>query len=328
MKKTTTMMKRSASTKTETIHQSAQKPPEFRGLFCECLMHKSRFKIGSSIYFVRGLTVGEMLELADTGAFDIGSTSEYARVFAFVRCVEDVWNVSIRDYKGNKVRKDQFNMVTFDINEHSVEELPDEHLVKVGGHILEEISLLSEEKEQKLRGLTRFKFWFSDDKRKDQLETFNCATCIGRGLDNQRKCGLSEYQKDIIRDSLSDEDEQTKSDEEERKELNEKMRRALARTASRRRRRVSLNPRSKKEQLKAQGHFSIYGFIFPECPMSWVDAGLRRWSDVLYYSYKNGVSFTVGQFLDQPNVLWNAAQVVAAEAAEMESKMMEEIRGK
>lgn len=287
-------------------------------------MWKGTFETNDgAVYQVRGLTVGEKSELAFSGAFEVGSSGELLKVYSAEKGIVSWRRVPVYDQTGKIVRKN--GLTEYVPADASIDDLPFHHLIEVGDYIFNELSVLDEEQELKLRGLIRFKFWFGDESREEYRKTFNCSTCIEKGYDKRRNCGLEQEKKDIIRRQI--EDRKTKERVELARKQNERIHKALVNRKSRKRR-VSINKPEEDKLRIASGTLSILGFVYDECPMSWIPTGLKQVSDHLYYAVKNGQMIVPGALFDQPAILWEAGRVLVAEGSVVESKMMESKRGR
>ena len=160
---------------------------------------------------------------------------------------------------------------------------------------------------EKYKGYIRMKYYFSDDKKRAwKIEDFDCKNCVEKGYRKLRKCGKSDADLNFL-----------VGEEKVKQEVK------INRPTLRKRRIYSATkPSEKKIQRHKNRGMVMEGFVFKECPISWIDDSIKKWADVLYDCAKSDMTFFSGGVSDQPNKLWMAKTIVQSESNKIEGERM------
>lgn len=269
-----------------------------------------RYEIDGSIFYVRGLTVGEHTQIAmlDGGRGFTNPLKPHTAVeiaFAGIVGWENIYN-----YQTNE---------PVEFNEQNLEALPEDVLTELGDHIFFKLTHIDDQTEEKLRGYTRFAHFMSKKENRVKSKTFNCKNCIERGHYRSRVCGKYDQEDlDEMHAEMNDKEVETST-----KNIKSK----LDKYRSRRRRTMKLrkntkNFKQKKETLRQT--LTIKGFKFPECPISWVDNWIQTIGGVLFHSDSSDLLLFQGGLFDQPYKLYQASRIISSESNKIEREEWDE----
>jgi len=282
------------------------------------------YERGTATFEVRGLTLGEYTQMIRNGTIKVGGSSSRLMYECFQRCVISATNLIIgMDYEADPVRA-----IYWDPDKHTVEDIDETIIDEVGRFIFENLSILSKSDSEKIRGHIRFRYWFSEEKRRKELEGYECSECVKRKLYMSRECGRSQEEiESLIRANESDEERAERVERNEaQKRKDEAMLKALmSRRKTNSRKRFTLNaPTKVKKESDGKHRLVIRGFKFPECPTSWIPLHLRHDADVAYEVDKQSVQVAAGGLFDQPNRMYEIVRTTRSEASLMEYEKMKE----
>lgn len=282
----------------------------------------TEYDIDGSTFYLRGLTVAEYSDLAKKGLLRL--TNRLFIEIAVVGLVgwSDLW-----------VEDGDVEIPVIFGEGATAQDLGEKELVEIGQHIYYEMTTISNEMAQKIKGFIRFLYWSSEDKNKTRAETFDCQVCLEKGLAASRPCGRFEmsHRLEYLEDKFK---ERQKAVSEERatprrkygnSKLKDKRESKLKRYAG------SDKADSKDNEPAPVGrnHRLILGkFDYPECPVSWVDEWLKIMAEVMYHSEKSNIPMFEGGLMDQPYQVYRAAKIVKSEYSAIESEKMEAERKK
>jgi prepilin-type processing-associated H-X9-DG protein len=270
----------------------------------------SSVTIDGSRFYVRGLTVGEYCDLIFKMQSEniVRDGEQWAAVVAVTGLVgwEDVF-----DEASNRI----------EYSEELKEYLPDEVYKVIAEKVFYSLTALSEEERAKFEASIRFLYFSSEKKNEKIAETFNCATCIKKGLAKTRPCGkFSKEEIDQIGRQLREEGENVpetpvkapKDVKSKYKTSNKRVRTSAEKEGE--------EPTSRKE---FKDYMTLDGYKYPECPVSYVDDWISVLSSMLYHAGKSNLTFFDGGVVDQPYKLLQAQKVVSSEASKIESEEMD-----
>jgi hypothetical protein len=266
---------------------------------------------GATVY-LRGLKVSEYVDLAHRGFFSNPSDA-YTRIQIAQACI-DGWEHDIQriyeDYSPLEIAEE---LISF------------EEMIKISQFIVEKLSMLSEDEENKLRGYTRYVHEMSDPKNKKKAESFKCQNCVLYGKHASRKYFCKKFtpeQAEKYKQKL--EAERSKKDREndellaemmlnEQEELRklERVSEAAGKYSTSRRR----QNRRAGVAAKRQPYLVINNFKFPECPVSWLDEWIWVSGNMMYHAEKSNIPMFDGGMFDQPHKLYKASRVISSEFA-------------
>lgn len=275
---------------------------------------------GATVY-LRSLKVAEYIDLSHRGFFRGTGEKAFERLQIVLACIQGWDSETMRDYEGWPV-------------DELVDELIDmQEVIRISQFILDHLTNLSEEEEEKLRGYTRYLHEMSDPKKSKTAESFKCQNCIlyGKYQSRQKFCGRftpeaaasykrrleeAKTQQDIENVELVTQmmiDEQAELDKLER----------VAETAgkygsaSRRGRRRASSSKARPAKLQ---YMVINKFKFPQCPVSWIDDWIWVSGNIMYHSEKSNMPMFDGGMFDQPYKLYRAARVISSEFATIDEE--------
>lgn len=271
-------------------------------------------------FYIRGLTVKEFTELS----MDRKSKTKISLNYSYF------YKVAMRAIVGwdNMFALDEDGEVDFSLpvpySPELVQQLPDNVLLSIGNYAYTHLTCVSEEEDSKLRGYVRFAFFMSE-KPDAFRDSYSCKQCLMEKRYLNRKCGLSDEEKEFILGSDEDDEfgqEDIKLTKEEPKPASEVPRRPvkkLTKAASR----IVADP----EPEFKRSTINLGGFNFPECPVSWVDDHLRTIGEQLFFCHQNKVSYFSGGVSDQLYKIYSMVKIVGGETSSIENERMKESTG-
>lgn len=265
--------------------------------------------IDDSIFYVRGLTVGEYCDIAMRGFF---RDSDRLWVEVAMSGIVGWDNIFAEDEWGD--------IVPVAFSEEAKESLDIEHLIYIGKKIYEELTILSEDEHKKFEAATRFLHFSGEPKNKSLVETFDCETCIKKGLARTRPCGrFSDEEISSMMAELNGAKESNSVDST-RPEGDIK-----SKYKSKRTKMYFENEEVQKPKEKAKV-IVLDKYSYPECPISYIDAWISILCGILYHCAKSNVTFFSGGIVDQPYKYYRAERVVSSESSKIEAEEMERMR--
>jgi hypothetical protein len=284
------------------------------------------FKEYGATAYVRGLKVSEYIDLTNRGFFSAGAFNQESKAQVALACLES-WDRSTTD----RFRDEDGQLSPVEIAEELLE-LSD--IIALADHILQQLTLIDSETEQKLRGYIRYAQEMGKPEKKKEAESWNCSTCLltGKYQSRQKFCGrFTPEQAEVAKQKYAAAKSQTELDnieisiEDEINELEKLERVADAanryRTSSNKRRgRRRRGPGQPLTQTPKQKFFILNDFKFPECPVSWLDEWIWASGSMLYHAHKTGINLFEGGMFDQSYKLFTAQRIVASEFAEIEAE--------
>jgi hypothetical protein len=266
-------------------------------------------ELDGSIFYVRGLTVGEYCDIAMRGLF---KDSDRLWVEVAMSGVVGWDNIFIEDEFGDPV--------PLEFREEYKESLELDHLIYLGKKIYYELSVLSEEEHKKFEAATRFLHFSGEPKNRSVVDTFDCEVCLKRGLARTRPCGrFTREQIDNLVAELNDANESNTSDSRPSQDD------VKSKYKSKRTKMYFESEQIPKPKEKIS-HIVLDRYTYPECPISYIDTWISILCGILYHCAKSNVTFFSGGIVDQPYKYYRAERVVSSESSKIESEEMEKMR--
>jgi hypothetical protein len=269
-------------------------------------------EIDGSIFYVRGLTVGEYCDIAMRGLF-----KDSDRLWVEVSMTGIVgWdNIFAEDECGDPIE--------LPYAEEYKQSMDLEHLVYLGKKIYEELTILSDEEHKKFEAATRFLHFSGDPKNRSIIDTFDCSSCIKKGLARTRPCGrFSDEEIERMMAELREDKESITDDPEKlQKEVKSKYKAKRTKMAFP----SEIEQAEQKRKEKKTG-IVLDKYNYPECPISYIDTWISILCGILYHCAKSNVTFFSGGIVDQPYKYYRAERVVSSESSKIEMEEMEKSR--
>lgn len=282
------------------------------------------FNTNGVTFYLRGLTVGEYTDLLMSGALKNITNRTWFDV-AYTGIVD--WE-GFLDKHGNPVT------YSLDMLDNMVPEsgaggdfdlMIEDMIVRIGQEVFYNLTMPNEEEVDKFVASTRFLHFRSDPKNKSVAESYNCETCLKKGMAKTRPCGrftdeeIDRHHKELNSIPITDE----LFDGEPVKKLPSKMKnRYKASSASKR-------PKTEEQIAKKKhGAITVGGFQYPECPVSYIDEWIGSFSSILYSCAKSNLNFFSGGVVDQSYKMHQLQRIVSGEANQIESEEMDKIHKK
>lgn len=274
------------------------------------------YEIEGVTFYIRGLTVKEVTELAmdKKSKTKTSFRDSYFFKVAFRAIVgwEDMYAL---DEDGDI---DMSQPIPF--SPELVQQLPDHVLREIGAYAYSTLTVVSEDEEQKLRGYVRFAFYMSD--KPDAIrDSFSCKQCLQAKKHLARKCGLTDEEREFILSVGEPEDDS--ADVEVTKEEHVQ----VAKRPIKKLTRVATKVITEEESEQKRASIKLGGFLFPECPVSWVDDHLRTIGEQLFFCHQNKVSYFSGGVSDQMYKIYSMVKIVGGETSTIENERMKESTG-
>jgi hypothetical protein len=264
-------------------------------------------EIDGSIFHVKGLTVGEYCDLVMKMKREkIPKDSERWNSLIFDVALVDWENVFTED--GEEFHFSSENRAYID----------GESVFKIAKYCYDELTVLSDEERSKFQASIRFLYFCSEPKHENIVKTFDCQTCILKGLARTRMCGrFSDEQIEELGRQLRNEEEEAS---EASKIANKDM------TSKYKTNRSRVKPTVAEKPVEQRSVLMLDGYKYPECPVSYVDEWISLLTGMLYHAGKSNLPFFGGGVVDQPYKLLQAQKVVSGEASAIEREEMEKDR--
>lgn len=263
-----------------------------------------------STFYVRGLTVGEFCDLAMQGLL---KDSERFWVEIALTGVVGWEDIFVEDEDGGHQE--------LEFSEDGKQGLPIEVLVYLGKKIYNELTILSDDESKKFEAATRFLHFCSGDKNKSVAETFDCETCLRKGLARLRPCGrFTKEEIEQYMGELQGEGEETPQKASQKPVKNMKSKYKSKRT------KMAFENEEVKPKPKKVDTIVLDKYSYPECPVSYIDSWINILCGILYHCAKSNIPFFDGGIVDQPYKYYRAERVVSSESSVIESEEMERAR--
>lgn len=266
-------------------------------------------ELDGSIFYIRGLTVGEYCDIAMRGLF---KDSERLWVEIAMSGIMGWENIFVEDEFGNPM--------LFEFREQNKESLDIEHLVYLGKKIYHELTILSDVEHNKFEAATRFLHFSGEPKNRSISETFDCDTCIKKGLARTRPCGR--FSVEEIENMMADLQESKESNTGDSTRPQHDIK---SKYKSKRTKMYFASEEESKKREKKPG-INLDKYTYPECPISYIDPWISILCGILYHCAKSNVTFFSGGIVDQPYKYYRAERVVSSESSKIESEEMDRIR--
>lgn len=264
-------------------------------------------KIEGATFHIRGLTVGEYCDLV----YKMGKE----------KLLKDgdrwnslVLNSGLIDWEGIFDEDGD----DFEYDEEAIGFLPDDIGNVLADKIYKELTVLTEDERDKFIASTRFLYFQSEPKNEKIVDTFNCQTCIEKGLAKTRLCGRFTHEQ------IDEKARELRGEAKNASETPETAPKDLLSKYKTKRNRIKPG-REEKTEVSKSG-VTLGGFKYPECPVSYVDDWISVLTGMLYHASKANLPFFDGGVVDQPYKLLQAQKIVAGEAGKIESEEIEKER--
>ena len=266
------------------------------------------FEYDGVTFYVRGLTVGEYSDLAEQGLLRLTD-----RLFTEIAVCGIVgWD---NFYEGGQEIVYGEPYTAEDIAGDGGGEDP---LVEIGKYIYHHLTVLDEEDSEKFRGYIRFLYWSSKDENEGRVETFNCETCLNRGIALSRPCG--KFDAEFIKDHIGLEEEQ------EQRLKQSKSKYSNTRLQKKKKAKIKRKLAKDNSPKGRGGVMMLNDFKYPECPISWIDEWIKVLGEVMYHAEKSELPLFDGGLMDQPYQIYRASKIVKSEYSKIENEELEEQR--
>jgi hypothetical protein len=277
----------------------------------------SPIEIQGTIFYARGLTVGEYVHLVMSGSMK-ASISLWVKIAE--TCISG-WEELYIENENGEVELLPFSKDS--LLDSSI--LPIEVMIELGEKIFNSLTLLSPEEEKQFKAATRFLHFASEDNRKAVIDTFDCQTCIRGGSYKSRICGkyskdeLDEIYRELnsIEESRETSAEDTKQSDSDFFSLQNKYSNSKKKNAG------MLSAPRVAEAPTSQKTMRVGDYTYPECPVSYIPDWISTLAGILYHCSKSNLTFYSGGLSDQPYKLYRAERIVAGESGKIEKEEME-----
>ncbi|MBF84969.1 MAG: hypothetical protein CL489_10960 [Acidobacteria bacterium] len=254
------------------------------------------------IFYLRGLTVGEYMDLSDGGFLYDKTIGNNIFIKIALSCIVG-WEELYYEEDGRYLE--------YEYSEENKEYLESEWLIEIGQYAYYNLSTITEEELNYLKGYVRFMHYLSDDKNKEKSKYFECETCVQFNAYAAKKCGRSTEEIEAIKKKLGKVDSNGESKNDVVDKLNK---------YKRSKNRSSTNKKSKPKETTLY----LEKFDFPECPVSWIPKHLQDWGSRLFHCDKNDVLFFSGGLKDQQNRIFEMQRLITSESNIIEGEKMKE----
>lgn len=271
------------------------------------------FECEGVTFYVRGLTVAEYADLAEQRLLKLND-----RMFVEIAVCGIVgWEDFYID--GEEIKYGEPYTA-----EHIIDDNPDPNedtvLVKIGKHIYHKLTILDDEDASKFEGFIRFLYWSSKDENEIRSDTYDCETCLKKGLAVKRPCGRfdMEYRKSFLKTEKDNEEIKNKTSKYSNSNLQKKKKAKLDKYSS------TDNNEEDVEPKVRNGGILVGDFKYPECPISWIDQWIKVVGEVMYHAEKTEIPIFEGGLMDQPYMIYRASKVVKSEFSAIEEEERQE----
>lgn len=259
-------------------------------------------------FWVRGLTVAEYIDLCEQGFIEKAKPTSSQFLAIGIH--------TIVDWKGIKQEPTE---------ERIRQLISDDALIDIGTFAFKELTMLSKEEYEKLRGHVKFLHWASQDENEAKAENFNCRTCIKKNIAKRRPCGkFTDEQIEQKRKQFKKEDgEDVDTEEDESVDVSGMM----DKYGSKKKFKTKKEAKDYKDKNVVTGNgdvIRVADYNFPECPVSWVDDWLEELGKVLFHCHSHDLSFFENSVANEPYKFYKAQKIVSSTIGEIRSKEMEE----
>jgi hypothetical protein len=294
--------------------------------------------IDGSVFHLRGLYVGEYLNFVIS---DKLANTELFYIQLAKRCLKGWDNVNIVDYSkplyelidlpGWPNLGDEYKTLSvLEFSEENIDLIDYEILLRLGQKVFNEFTMLSDQEVKYFQGATRFLNYISNPKNKTRADKYDCNECLRKNHRKNRICNkFSDEDAQRIRSYLLEQDGEEDIEDSESEVPEEKKVKKLKnryRTV-RNTKMVSKAQQVRQEQeqpaISKGAPIKINGFIFEECPVSWIPDWVRTLAGVFYHCSQSKITFFSGGICDQPYKFYMAERVVDGENSKIEREEME-----
>jgi hypothetical protein len=266
-------------------------------------------ELEGSVFYVRGLTVGEYCDIAMRGFF---KDSDRLWVEVAMSGIVGWDNIFAEDEWGDPV--------ALAFSEEAKESFDIDHLVYLGKKIYHELTVLSEEEHNKFEAATRFLHFSGEPRNSKMIESFDCESCIKKGLARTRPCGRFSAEEITSMMAELNEAKESSSVASRPSEGDIKNRYKSKRTKMHFETKEEEKPKEKPKTIV------LDKYSYPECPVSYIDPWISILCGILYHCAKSNTTFFSGGIVDQPYKYYRAERIVSSESSKIESEEMERMR--
>lgn len=259
---------------------------------------------GLGVVFIRGLTVGEYIDLSRRGFFSTRSFSEHDHTLVAEKCILGV----VLDFEV----RDELGRESLDLDELPFI-LGPENMVEIGRKVIEELTTPSDELVQQAKGYARYIQMGSDDAGRRKQETFDCRTCLKNGYYHSRVKFCGKFTPEEARAAI-DELNGVQASKEEKAE--QQQARPSKYSAKKRQRTKAV------EQPENVGTMHLNNFRFPECPISWIPDWLWTAGSIFAHADRANVPFASGGLAEQPYLFYRLSRIISDEISTIEDERM------
>jgi len=263
-------------------------------------------EIESVTFYCRGLTCAEYVDVIDSGVLERSSATGFYERIAQVGLVD--WEDMISQDEDEDEEMEE--IIFSEDNKLILADQKPEVMLEIGKFIYHSLTIISEEENQQYRGHIRFLMYLADDEKEKERESYSCDNCLKSGRQVNRKCGLSETNRNEILKRNNMSVEVTDIHEE------------FIKTNLDKYKNKSKQKKVQSPVSKDEARLKLLGFTFPECPVSWIPQNVKEWSDRVYTAKNHGVPLFEGGIMEQPNKSYLISKIVNNEISSIESEKM------
>jgi len=294
----------------------------------------NEIEIDGSIFFVRGLTVGEYSNLIMSNKLSNSDTF-------FVSLPK----LCLVGWKG--VESQEYTKPLYELMEHpqwpnipdeyiiekevefspdKINDLPYEVVLRLGKEIFNTYTMLSQQEVEYFKGATRFLNFLSRPENKAKADRYDCNVCIQGGHRDRRICSkFTDEEAKTIKDYLSNSEDDEISEQEIEDGSTVPSKDLASKYKSVRKKKMAFKTdKPEAEVVKVnKGAVKVGGFVFEECPVSWLPSWVSTLTGIFYHCSQSNIPFVSGGICDQPYKLYSAERIVAGENSKIEMEEME-----
>lgn len=260
--------------------------------------------------YMRGLTVGEYIDLSRRGFLTSAVKSD--------RDYLQIARTCLVDCEVDSETMDEYKELTLHLNEESAFDVFNvlglENLVLLGKIVIEDLTLVSDELEQKAKGYARYIHLQYDKKNASILESFDCKNCLQRGVYFSRVCGR--FSEEEARDHITE----LNGDKVSASKAASKVQASTKYSSRKLARRKAQKDEERQEKSSRGKILMLNKFQFPECPVSWIPEWLWTAGGILFHSDRANIPFFGGGLADQPYQLYKISRIIGGESAAIEEE--------